>query len=97
MGIFPGFYKRNLSSMAAPPSISAFQTGSTVSPEVTEIGLLLPTSRVNALIELSRKKNQSVGQILRGLIDRALLEGDEEDRALGVFDALEANGFGTFV
>jgi hypothetical protein len=83
--------------MAASQCTSAFQTGKTTSPEVTEIGLLLPTSRVNALIELSRKRRESVGQILRGLIDRALLEGDRGDRADDVFDALEANGFGTFV
>jgi hypothetical protein len=83
--------------MAAPPGISALQTGKTVSPEVTEIGLLLPTHRVNALIELSKKKNQSVGQILRGLIDKALRDGDQQERSLEVFDALEANGFGTFV
>jgi hypothetical protein len=83
--------------MAAPQSISAFQTGRTVSPDVTEIGLLLPTSRVNALIELSRKRHQSVGQILRGLIDRALLDGDYTNPSDDLFDALEANGFGTFV
>ncbi len=65
--------------------------------DVVEIGLLLPTSRVNALIELSKKKHQSVGQILRGLIDRALLDGGPPDRSDDLFDALEANGFGTFV
>jgi hypothetical protein len=83
--------------MAAPRSISAFQTGKTFAPDVTEIGLLLPTSRMNALIELSRKRKQSVGQILRGLIDRALRDEDEADHPEHLFDALEANGFGTFV
>jgi hypothetical protein len=69
--------------------------------DVVEIGLLLPASRVDALIELSRKKRQSVGQILRGLIDRELLNVDRADRAgrdvERDFDAFEANGFGTFV
>jgi hypothetical protein len=82
--------------MATPQSISAFQTGRSVSPEITEIGLLLPTSRMNALIELSRKRRQSVAQILRGLIDRELMSGAEVER-WDDFDALEANGFGTFV
>jgi hypothetical protein len=83
--------------MATSRSISAFQTGRTPSPEVTEIGLLLPTSRVNDLIELSKKRHQSVGQILRGLIDRALLDGGQAEHSDDLFDALEANGFGTFV
>jgi hypothetical protein len=83
--------------MAAPRGMSAFQTDKSASPAVTEIGLLLPTSRVNALIELSKKRHESVGQILRGLIDRALLDGGQADHADDLFDTLEANGFGTFV
>ena len=83
--------------MVAPPSISAAQTGRSKPSDVIEIGLLLPSSRVNALIELSKKKQQSVAQILRGLIDRALLDGSMEDPSDELFDAWEANGFGTFV
>jgi len=83
--------------MVAPPSTSAAQTGKSSPADVIEIGLLLPTSRVNALIELSRKKQQSVGQILRGLIDRALMDGAMADPSDEMFDAWEANGFGTFV
>lgn len=44
--------------------------------EVVEIALLLPTKRAEALVDLSRRRRQSVGQILRQLIDAAL----EEDR-----------------
>jgi hypothetical protein len=40
--------------------------------EVVEIALLLPTNRAQALVALSRRRRQSVGQILRQLIDRAL-------------------------
>lgn len=40
--------------------------------EIVEIALLLPTSRVEALIALSKRRKQSVGQILRQLIDTAL-------------------------
>jgi hypothetical protein len=47
--------------------------------EVVEITLLLPASRAEALIALSRKRGQSVGQILRGLIDRALLTAASEN------------------
>lgn len=42
--------------------------------DVVEIGLLLPKNWANALIELSKRRQQSVGQILRHLIDRALTD-----------------------
>jgi hypothetical protein len=83
--------------MATFQSTSAPQPSMATSPDVVEIGLLLPTSRVNALIELSKKKHQSVGQILRGLIERALVDGDMEDCSDDLFDPFGANGLGTFV
>ncbi len=43
-----------------------------ITDEVVEIGLLLPANRVKALLDLSRQRHQSVGQILRGLIENAL-------------------------
>ncbi len=46
--------------------------GKTPSDEVIEVSLLLTASRMEALVALSRQRQQSVGQILRGLIDRAL-------------------------
>ena len=39
-----------------------------------EIGLLLPANRADALVELSRRRHQSVSQFLRGLIDHALTD-----------------------
>jgi hypothetical protein len=48
--------------------------------DVVEIGLLLPANRADALVELSRRRQQSVGQILRGLIDRALYDDEAADR-----------------
>ena len=42
--------------------------------EVVEIALLLPKKRAEALIELAHRRHQSVGQMLRGLIDRAVVE-----------------------
>ena len=43
-----------------------------VCDDVVEIGLLLPASRAEALLALSRQRHQSVGHILRGLIDQAI-------------------------
>lgn len=45
---------------------------SRIDNDVVEIGLLLPASRAEALLALSRQRHQSVGQILRGLIDQAI-------------------------
>jgi uncharacterized protein with PIN domain len=39
---------------------------------VVELSLLLPTNRAEALIALSRRRGQSVGQILRQWIERGL-------------------------
>lgn len=47
-------------------------TSSNISDEVVEIGLFLPAHRAEALIALSRQRHQSVGQILRNLIDQAI-------------------------
>jgi hypothetical protein len=79
--------------MATFESTSAPRTGMPPPPDVVEIGLLLPISRVNALIELSRKKRLSVGQMLRDLIDRALMDGSLAEHP----ETAGTNGFGTFV
>ena len=42
--------------------------------DVVEIGLLLPSSWANALVELSKRRHQSVGTLLRSMIDRALVD-----------------------
>ena len=41
---------------------------------VVEIGLLLPAQRAAALLRLARDRRESVGQVLRKLIDRELAE-----------------------
>jgi len=47
------------------------------SPEdVVEIGLLLPAQWAVALVELSKQRHESVGQLLRAVIGRALVEND---------------------
>ena len=58
--------------MATIPGVDATFLGGGSSGEVVEIALLLPTQRVEALVALAEKRRQSVGQILRRLIDRAL-------------------------
>jgi hypothetical protein len=58
--------------MAAKESIVASHFGKNATDEFVEIALLVPTSRVEALIDLSRRRHQSVAQILRSLIDSAL-------------------------
>lgn len=40
--------------------------------DVVEVALLLPANRAEALVAMSRRRQESVGQILRSLIDRAL-------------------------
>jgi hypothetical protein len=42
--------------------------------EFVEIGLLLPANRAAALLELAQDRRETVGQILRKLVDRALAE-----------------------
>ena len=41
---------------------------------VVEIGLLLPAKRAAALLQLASDRHESVGQVLRKLIDRELAE-----------------------
>lgn len=59
----------------SPNLVSSAQSlGTFRSPEVVEIGLLLPSSWAESLIEMSRRRGQSVAQLLRGMIDRALTD-----------------------
>jgi hypothetical protein len=71
-----------MSMFVSSPSAAAIEdiTGSfpcKMAPqEVVEIGLLLPTDWAVALVKLSEKRQQTVAQILRSLIERALFQGD---------------------
>jgi hypothetical protein len=58
--------------MAPTQGIAANPFGTGKRDEVVEIPLLLPASRIEALLDLSRRRHQSVAQILRSMIDRAL-------------------------
>lgn len=48
--------------------------------DVVEIGLLLPAHWADALLRMSRRRQQSVGELVRGMIDRALFDEDTRDR-----------------
>ena len=54
--------------------MSAKNLSSGIGDDVVEIGLLLPASWANALLEMSQRRRQSVGQILRNMIDRGLVD-----------------------
>ena len=61
-----------LTPSAAPPSSPPVSPhGSSATPDIVEIGLLLPTDWAQALIELAQKRQESVGQLLRAFIGRA--------------------------
>jgi hypothetical protein len=60
-----------MASAVAAPLLQA------ASPEnVVEVGLLLPVEWASALIELSKKRQESVGQLIRTCIGRVLTEND---------------------
>jgi hypothetical protein len=63
--------------MATFEGTLASTTGISPPGDVVEIGLLLPTTWANSLLEMSKRRGQSVSHILRGLVDRAL----DDDRA----------------
>jgi hypothetical protein len=56
------------------PASPAEAIGGARSADVVEIGLLLPAVWAEALIEMSKRRGQSVGQLLRAMIDRALVD-----------------------
>jgi hypothetical protein len=56
-------------------NIAATNLGNVCPDNVVEISLLLPSEWANELIELSRERRQSVGQIIRSMIGQALHEG----------------------
>lgn len=57
-------------------SLKTRKVGSTLHTGVVEVSLALPAERMDALLDLSRRRRQSVGQLLRQLIDDALIEDD---------------------
>ncbi len=65
--------------MAPILGTSARTASKSGSGDVVEIGLLLPASWADALIEMSKKRQQSVGQILRTMIDRGLMDDQTSD------------------
>ena len=60
--------------MSSLDSTTANRLGMSGVGDVVEIGLLLPSSWANALLELSKRRGQTVGALLRSMIDRALVD-----------------------
>jgi hypothetical protein len=58
------------SNALLPPSCSSLRE------DVVEVGLLLPAEWAAALIELSRKRQESVGELIRTCIGRVLTENN---------------------
>jgi hypothetical protein len=69
-----------MSSIALSASADAGSSGAAVpscsmrNEDVVEVGLLLPAEWAAALIELSRKRQESVGELIRTCIGRVLSE-----------------------
>ncbi len=63
-------------SAAACSDLAATLSGRGAPEDVVEIGLLLPASWATALMELSTKRQESVGQLLRSVIGQALVDND---------------------
>ncbi len=60
--------------MASRPGTVAPRYGTSNQDDIVEIALLLPVQQVEALVKLSKSRNQSIGQILRGLIDEVIAD-----------------------
>lgn len=58
--------------MNTSESAIALKCGTAAPSEIVEIGLLIPQAWARALVELASRRNQSVGQILRTLVDHEL-------------------------
>jgi hypothetical protein len=58
-----------IAGMARGPALNLGMSGR---PEMVEVGLLLSSNRIDALIALSRRMDRSVAQMLRGWIDDAI-------------------------
>ncbi len=66
---FSAFVSQSPESMSRSPD-QAFA-------DVVELPLLLPKERAEELLRLSKRRNQSVAQILRYLVDQALIANPE--------------------
>jgi hypothetical protein len=62
----------NSITTASLPGAGLAKSASGTTDGVVEIGLLLPTNRAAALMRLAQDRRESVGQVLRELIDREL-------------------------
>ena len=61
--------RASVASMMSEPALPAVLQNP---DDVVEIGILLPANRAADLIQIARSRRESVGQLLRGMIDREL-------------------------
>jgi hypothetical protein len=66
--------------MATIEGSAAQSPGTRFPGDIVEIGLLLPADWADSLVEISKHRHQTVAQLIRGLIGRALNDQDEIDR-----------------
>jgi hypothetical protein len=67
-----GVYAMDSPALATYHGKGAMNPGRDDDAAVIEIPLLLPANRAEALVALSRTRRESIGQILRQMIDNAL-------------------------
>jgi hypothetical protein len=75
-GVVHGVHPEGSNIMVPISSLDIRKVGRPLTNGVVEVSLVLPTERMDALLDLSRRREQSVGQLLRQLIDDALIEDD---------------------
>jgi hypothetical protein len=64
-----------MSPPAAPMcNVAASNLGNLGPDDIVEISLLLPSRWANDLIDLARERRQSVGEVIRSMIGRALYD-----------------------
>ena len=61
-----------LASVASMMSEQGSALQSTTAEDVVEIGILLPANRAADLIQIAKARQESVGHLLRKMIDREL-------------------------
>ena len=62
----------NISPVSALTGKLPVEKAEQLAHDIIEVGLLLPANRMAALLDLARTRDETVGQMVRRLIDREL-------------------------
>ena len=68
-----GNFAMKLASVGAMSHDVSFPASDLDLDDVVEIGILLPANRAAALIQIAQNRQESVGHLLRKMIDRELM------------------------